>query len=521
MAAAENGALPGFKVGGIADVVQHLPEALTRIGCMATVVCPAYGLADALPGAQSSGELRVPFAGGIERVRLYRVPTAGAARQMLLDHPVFSTCGPGAVYCHDDADRPFATDATKFALFSAAVAEGLLAGAFARVDVVHLHDWHAALVLVLRRFAQRYATLRSTRMVFTIHNLGLQGVRPLAGDPSSLASWYPALQGDVTPLLDPRWADCVNPMAAAIRLADAVGTVSPTYANEILEPDDPHGTGRHGGEGLEADLRAANRRGALLGILNGCNYPPGEPAAKPGWPALLDTLRGEALRLAASSEVLESAHYVAGQRLAALKRKRPGTLLTTVGRVTRQKLGLLQAPTAHALSALDGVLDAVGDGGLYVILGSGDPEVERFLVSVSARRANLVFLRGYAEALAQDLYAEGDLFLMPSSYEPCGISQMIAMRAGQPCLVHAVGGLKDTVLDEVNGFTFTGDGVGATAEALVARLAQALEMRSRKPKRWSALEKAAREARFSWTDSALAYRDGLYTAGVAVSASTG
>lgn len=503
MAAAENDALPGLKVGGVADVVRDLPPALAALGVEVTVLCPAYGLLDTFAPLREHALLEVPFGTGRARVRLFEVDAAPAGVHLYLaEHPDFAACGRGAVYCDDGPGRPFATDASKFALFCAAVAEALLEQAFGPLDAVHLHDWHTALVLVLRRFAARYRALVRLRTVYTIHNLGLQGVRPLGGDPSSLEAWFPGLGADPALIGDPRWPECVNPMAAAIRLADAVGTVSPGYAREILTR----------GEGLEADLGAANARGALTGILNGCPYPGPDPRAAPEWPALCARMRAHNLAAAGRSALVDSACYVAGERLAARSEPRPSPLLTTVGRVTAQKLGLLRAPVPGAASALDAVLDAIGEGGLYVVLGSGDPELEQFLVATSARRANLVYLRGYAPAIADGLYARGELFLMPSSYEPCGISQMLAMRAGQPCLVHAVGGLADTVRDGETGFSFAGPDAPAQAAALVARLREALSLREREPARWEAIAAAARAARFTWSESARGYRDRLYAA---------
>jgi hypothetical protein len=152
----------------------------------------------------------------------------------------------------------------------------------------------------------------------------------------------------------------------------------------------------------------------------------------------------------------------------------------------------------------------VGPGGVYLLLGSGDPAYERFLTTVSARYDNFVFLRGYSDELSQALYGAGDLFLMPSSFEPCGISQMLAMRAGQPCLVHHVGGLKDTVRDGVNGFAFTGANLEEQVERLKAACGAALAVRRNEPKRWAAIRDAAANARFSWQDSIDQYLDCLY-----------
>ncbi len=513
MVAAENDALPGLKVGGIGDVLRDLPPALAASGCRVSVVTPAYGLLDSLPGTTRVQALHVPFAGAAEAVGLHRaVPPDGAAdvAHYVLDHPLFSVCGRGQVYCNDGPDRPFATDAGKFALFGAAVAEAFTAGAFGDVDVVHLHDWHAAMVLVLAHGHPRYARLRATHTVFTIHNLALQGVRPLAGDPSSLRTWFPGLRVDPQAVTDRRWPDTVNPMAAGIRLADAVSTVSPTYAREILQSNAVERAGFHGGEGLEADLRRVHQDGRLAGVLNGCTYPAPPVPEEARWTTMLAAMSDEVLRFAGEDLTVRSAHFVASERLAALPAERPAMLVTSVGRITAQKVGLLRAPLRDGRPALDGVLDALGDDGLLVALGTGDAELERFLTGVMGRRKGFVFLRGYSHRLPAALYAGGDLFLMPSSYEPCGISQMLAMRAGQPCLVHRVGGLADTVRDGVDGFAFGGATVGEQAESMVAAFERALTLRRTDADGWERIRRAAAGARFSWADSAAAYRERLY-----------
>ncbi|NIR30056.1 MAG: glycogen synthase [Gammaproteobacteria bacterium] len=512
MVAAENDALPGGKVGGIGDVVRDAPPALAARGCEVTVLTPAYGAFAALPDARLMGSVAVGFRGSRELLRFYEVRgrTAHArVRHVVVDHPLFAACGAGRIYCDDPPDTPFATDANKFALFGAAAAQALARGVIVRPDVVHLHDWHAALVLALRRFHSDYAGLRDLRTVFTIHNLALQGIRPFRGYASSLERWFPDLVYDPSVLADPRWPHCVNPMAVGIRLADAVHTVSPTYAREILEPSAVQTRGYYGGEGLEADLRDAHSAGRLFGILNGCEYPEASPTAL-SWPDLVALLRRQVVRWAGSEAVLRSAHFVADQRLSEWSHKAPGVVLTSVGRITEQKVRLLREPDANGRPALEGVLEALGDDGVYLFLGTGAAEYEQFFTSVSAGASGFVFLRGYSDVVARALYAAGDLFLMPSSFEPCGISQMLAMRAGQPCLVHDVGGLRDTVQDGVDGFAFDGEGLADQAEGLVARLRTALELRRTGAGRWRAIRQAAANARFSWDDTVAAYIQKLY-----------
>lgn len=232
-AAAENGALPGGKVGGVGDVIRDLPVALARLGWRATVITPAYGALHRLPGATLFDTVEVPFAGEHHRVEIFEVPGGNApVRNLVFEHALFSPSGPGMVYTSDEPGRPFASDANKFAFFGAALAEWLASGKD-RVDVLHLHDWHTGFYLVLREFEPRFAALRALRTVFTIHNLAYQGTRPLAGDDSSLESWYPGLRVDIARIRDPHIPGCLNPMAAAIRLSDRIATVSSTYALEI------------------------------------------------------------------------------------------------------------------------------------------------------------------------------------------------------------------------------------------------------------------------------------------------
>jgi len=473
------------------------------------VLTPAYGIFAYLPGAQQRGQVDVDFAGKTHIVGLHEVPGPNkAVVHYVLDSELFAPHGPGLIYTDDHGGGPFATDANKFAFFCAAAATALREGVLGVPDVVHLHDWQAALYLVLRRFAPSFAALRKIRTVFTIHNLAMQGVRPLAGNGSSFATWFPNLKFGAEAIIDPRWPDCINPMAIGIRLADAVNTVSPTYAQEILVPSDS-ARGYSGGEGLDADLRAAQTEKRLVGILNGCNYPPRQPR-KPGWDRILTTMRVEATRWIARERHLPAAHYLADKRLAKLSARRPRALLTSIGRVTAQKAELYRAPTTAGVSALEAILATIGSDSLFVLVGSGDPDYERFFTEIAGTYDNFLFLNGYSDGLAGLLYAGGDLFLMPSSFEPCGISQMLAMRAGQPCVVHGVGGLKDTVTDGITGFVFSGRTPAEQAEAFVARLAYALELRGTSPGRWQRLQQAAAAARFSWAISGATYEKALY-----------
>ena len=286
--------------------------------------------------------------------------------------------------------------------------------------------------------------------------------------------------------------------------------VSPSYAEEILSPSDIDERGFHGGEGLEADLRDAHEQGRLFGILNGCEYPRTKKSGAGGWKALLGKMHQQVPLWTGASKTPDKTHTIALSRLNQLDNDRPGMILTSVGRITGQKIGLMIQPTSDGRPALDCILEELDGQGLLLMVGSGDAAIESFLTEVAARFDNFIFLRGYSEELADALYTLGDLFFMPSSYEPCGISQMLALRAGQPCLVHGVGGLRDTVQDSVTGFLFNGDYPTDQADNLVSTLRRALSLFRQNPATWQALRKAAAAKRSDWADSVDRYLEHLY-----------
>lgn len=499
--------MQGGKVGGVGDVVRELPAALVNVGWQATVLTPAYGMLHELPKAKSLGSINIEFRGVITAVEIFDIPgSEQQVRNIVFEHPNFSPLGPGQIYCSDATDRPFAADANKFAFFCAAAAawiNQLLVGP----DVVHCHDWHAATYTVLRAYRPDYQRLRDIRTVFTIHNLAYQGTRPVGGDESALESWFPGLPFEHSAISDPLHADCFNPMAAAIRLADKISTVSPTYAEEICEPSNA-AIGFVGGEGLENDLTDARTDGRLVGILNGCNYER-SIGRRPGWQRILD-LAAEQVVAWADAAPSNRIHAVALQGLKSLPRRRPVHLLSSVGRLVGQKASLLFEQLPNGRTTLDTILDDLGSKGVLIVLGSGEKSYERRMLEVAERTNNLLFLCGYSETLAQPLYRAGDLFLMPSSFEPCGISQMLAMRAMQPCVVHGVGGLRDTVIDKHSGFVFAGDTPQQQAINFVATVKRALTIKTDRNQDWQKICIRAAAARFSWTESARNTIEHLY-----------
>ncbi len=512
MIAAENGALPGGKAGGIGDVVRDIPKALAKRNCTVSVVTPAYGSLNQLADSKLIHSFSLNFAGKSQTLRLYRLNQKGPrdrVRHYVIDHPLFSYCGKGKIYCDDPPGRPFSTDANKFALFCQAVGEAIVRKHFGKLHVLHLHDWHAAFLLVLRAYSPRFRSLKKIHCAFTIHNLALQGVRPFKDDESSLEDWFPELKYKPETLADPEWSHCINPMATAIRLADTVHAVSPNYAREILKPSDIE-QGRYGGERLENELIRANREERLFGILNGCDYAASSEAEIRDWAELLELMQTLNWRWCSKKSTLGSAHFLAYHSLNQLSKNRPKTIITSVGRITSQKIELMRQPTSSGQPALHAALDLVGSDSLILVLGSGDPIYEQFLCETMVSYANFVFLNGFSEVLAEAFYQQGDLFFMPSSFEPCGISQMLAMRDGQPCLVHDVGGLSDTVIHNQTGFVFSGKNPTKQVDSMLLNLKQALKLQRSQSTEWLSIQAAAAAARFEWGDSIDAYLIELY-----------
>lgn len=510
MVAAENDALPGAKVGGVGDVIRDLPLALAKNGVVADVVQPSYGFLVRLGNLQTLPSVDITFGNERFTVQFFKLEGAeGEGDNYIVHHPKLFPKGE-SVYCNDEDSRPFATDASKFAFFNLALAQALLEGVVPRPEVIHCHDWHTAYLIILMKFAEEYRGLAHLRTVFTIHNIAMQGIRPFVGDESSLHEWYPNLRYSIDKLADPRYRDCVNPMRAAILLADKVHTVSPSYALEILQPSDVD-KGIYGGDGLENDLRARKDQGDLIGILNGSEYPKLPPKKNTTRAKVSLLMEDSVLAWAAKSASLQTAHWLAEKRIEFWKKKKSlGFTVTSVGRLTEQKVRLLQAPLADGRCALQGVLDVLGENGTLIILGSGDPALELFVTQVSAKNSNLIFLNGYSDELSKQLYPLGDLFLMPSSFEPCGISQLLAMRSGQPCLVNGVGGLKDTVKHTETGFVFNGADTREQAQAMVNLFSEALAMFGGDTKQWKAIATAAAKERFTWEKSSQRYIDELY-----------
>ena len=506
MVAAENDLIEGGKVGGVADVIAGISPALAGLGATVEMILPSYGVLHTREGFKKKCTIEFEYSSQTNQVDVYQqIDPARSLTTWIVDHPLFALCGAGNIYCNDPPDRPFASDATKFSFFCNAVAELLKRNFIEVVTHIHLHDWHTAFLLFLKNFDERYqTTLVQYKFIYSIHNLAYQGIRPLANEPSSLSTWWPEITDYDHWVKDPRWHDCINPMRVGIMMSDRLHTVSPTYAQEIRQPSDAE-TGFYGGEGMEWDINQAAEQGRLVGILNGCDYATeSTPCADRAvvFTKAIDYLKSKPTQKSVDELVLN--------RLQECVKSPPELICTSVGRISSQKIGLLVQQLDENKLVLDELLNQLADQGVLICLGSGDAELEMQLTDVAIEHTNFIFINGFAKGLSEWLYACGELFLMPSQFEPCGISQMLAMREGQPCLVHSVGGLKDTIIDDQNGFVFAGDSPAQQAQNLIIRFTDALKLKQTEPDKWKAICQSASQARFTWQESARQYLSELY-----------
>jgi starch synthase len=502
--AAENDALPNCKAGGMGDVVRDVPRQISENGDIVHVVVPSYSRLHqngTLLGAVHFNLNGMPYT-----AELYKaVPKKGFKNihHYLIHHPEITAGEIGKIY-HNDPEKPFFTDSNKFAIFCSAVAAAIQQGAFGKLDIVHLHDWHTSLVLFLRAFQPRYTALTKLRFVYSIHNLAIQGIRPFEGHESSVNKWFPELAYDKKFLMDYRYQDCINLMATGIRLADSVHTVSPSYKKDILLPSHPPEF--IGGETLEKDLLEADKAGRLFGILNGSNYKNIRVAErdlifKNALKAIFRWLQEEAKKYKADF----LAHT--GEKLLPYLTERPAFICASVARLTEQKFFFFK----HSPWALLTILKKLEKvNGIYMVLGTGAPEYEDLFRKISKEHHNFIFINGQSEDVIDSIYLETDLYFMPSQFEPCGISQMLAMRNGNPCLVHHTGGLKDTVSHMKTGFSFDGDTYEKKIKNMLKCFDQALEVYQHQPKLWKEIQGNAKSMRFTWKKSVDEYYKKLY-----------
>ncbi len=477
---------PLLKTGGLADVLGALPAALRHAGADARVLLPAFpSLAAALVDVREVAQLALPWGGAAAHLLAGRF-AASALKSVpvyLLRHDALY--GRDGNPYSDASGAAYADNHRRFALLGLAatrLAEGLDPDWLPQV--VHGHDWHAGLAPAYLSFSRAAGASRAAS-VYTVHNLAYQGQFPSSvfGELGLPAAAY-TLHGV-------EFHGQVSFMKAALHYADRITTVSPTYAHEIQQAEL--------GCGFDGLLR--ERSAVLSGILNGVDEAVWSPAD--------DT----AIARPYSAERIagKAACKAALQRECGLDVQTAAPLFTVVSRLTEQKgLNLV----AEALPAI------VERGGQLVVLGSGDAALEAaFARAANAHSRQVALRQGYDEALSHRIFAGSDVTLVPSRFEPCGLTQLYALKYGSLPLVRRTGGLADTVVDctledladeRATGFAFERFDAADLSRAL--RRAFALWARSRD---WRTVRGRAMAQRFGWDTAAaryLALYRGLVTA---------
>jgi len=469
---------PLLKTGGLADIAGALPQALAGLGCNVRALLPGFpAIGQALQASRVVGEFRTPW-GEAVAVRLGQldgVPGgAGPLSAYVLDAPgLFDR--PGNPY-EDAGRRPYADNHRRFAALGWAAAHLAygLDGDWAP-QLVHCHDWHAALApACLKLWPGPEAA--SVPSLFTVHNLAYQGVF----DASVFGELgLPAAAFAVDGL---EFHGQVSFMKAGLYYANQLSTVSPSYAREIQTPEQ--------GCGLDGLLRA--RRDRLTGILNAVD----EAVWNPATDALIshryrpERLAGKALCKAAL------------QGHSGLAQQADAPLFAMVSRITEQK-GLPMV--------LAGVDEIVASGGQLLVLGSGDADLEQALHQQSQRHPGRVAVHlGYDEALAHRIFAGSDVTLVPSLFEPCGLTQMYGLKYGSLPLVREVGGLADTVTDAdlatLEDQTATGFVFGPFTDAAYQHALRRAFALYRKPAAWARVRQTGMRQPLGWAPAAQAYR---------------
>ena len=462
---------PFVKTGGLGDVAGSLPAALVRAGAEVIVMVPKYATIKDEYKAQMEhfSDFYVSLGWRNEYCGLEKLEHDGVTYMFIDNERYFARDYPYGFF--DDGER--------FAFFSKAITESLqhLPAGF-ECDILHCNDWQTALAPVfLREFYQGLPLYDRVKTVFSIHNVAFQGqfsdtvMEDILG-----VAHIPAAASQL------RCDACsINYMLGALRYADAITTVSPTYANEIQTPEF--------GEGLDGVLR--ERSYALQGILNGIDVAGFDPATDKRIAAnyTVEDRSGKAVCKAKLQEEL------------GLEVRDDRPLMVMVTRLTRQK----------GMDLVMYALDRILSGGVQVaVLGTGDRDYEDGLRYFQDKYPGTMAARiEFDPALSQRMYAAADMFLMPSKFEPCGLSQIIAMRYGTLPIVRETGGLKDTVIP-YNEFTGEGTGFSFTnfnGDEMGDAVFRAARLFWDNREAWNQLVTQAMSQDFSWTRSADKYLD--------------
>jgi starch synthase len=452
---------PLAKVGGLADVIGSLPKALRQQGVDARVLMPHYKMADAALETPAK-ELLKPFP---VQMNEHWVQIA-TYHEAIVDGVPVGLIGTDRWFTESLTSDTLYQPGGDQHLFFCAAALKVLELLSWNPDVIHCHDWHTGFLPVLMREKQPNLW-EQTGAVFTIHNFAYQGLfGPDVLDKLELpGSLYNAHQLET-------WGQ-VNFLKAGCVYADAVNTVSKTYAQEIQTPEY--------GCSLEGLMRHLATHGRLTGIVNGIDTEEFNPETDPHIPANF------------------SAADMAGKKVCKTKlqeelglAKLNGPLCGVVSRLSSQKGLDFLAACAPAMLEM---------GAQIVVQGLGDPVMaEQFKLLEAQYPKRFRLVNEFNPSMAQRIYAGCDVFLMPSRFEPCGLGQMIAMRYGTVPLVRATGGLKDTVIDGQTGFTFKNE-----TEVEFLSAFQRAEAAFKDKKSWRNLRANAMSQDFSWDRSAKEY----------------
>lgn len=459
---------PLIKTGGLADVVGALPIALEKHGVKITTLIPAYPSVVAKTG---EGKLLHKFKGLLfSDASLYKVKYQGLDIILLKSTELFDRAGGPYI---DENGKDWHDNWKRFAVLSKAAAE-LASGAVKGVkfDLVHCHDWQAALTPVYMKFGNEQA--QSTPSIITIHNLAFQG----------------RYEAELFKYLDlPQEAyamDCleyyndISYLKGAIKKADIITTVSPTYAQEILTPEF--------GMGLEGALHT--RTNDIHGILNGIDNEIWNPETDPNLSA----------NFSFKSLSPRSKNRKALEQIFGLKHSK-APLFCVVSRLTWQK----------GIDVLVGAFDdIIKSGGRIIILGAGEAELENQILNAARHHKGKIGVKiGYDEELSHLMQGGSDAIIIPSRFEPCGLTQLYGLCYGCVPIVARTGGLADTIIDAneaaLNNIVATGFQFNKVSHFdLVQAIRRAIECFSDKPA-WNKLQKNAMLADFSWEKSAKKY----------------
>jgi starch synthase len=470
---------PFSKVGGVGDVAGELPPALQRLGVDVEIVTPFYDSVKAT-GLKFESRFELRFQGRYETVEIFRGDLRGVPVNFVKNATWFG--GEYGKPYIDSQGVPFADDAQRFSFFSEAILPLIDQK---RPHAVHAHDWPLGYLFGLMAMRKM-----SPKRVLTVHNLGYQGNI----DKTAIRTWAMARILDdvrVGPLFeDPRreW-NSVNALRLGLELAHQLNTVSPTYMKEITQSEDPQRF-FEGGKGLEAITGRLAQEGRLVGILNGFEY-----AAPPSAAGFAATLQQKAqMKATLARDFAEPGRF----------------LLGFVGRAVQQKFQLLREEL-DGKSVLEHILDLPGVN--LAVLGTGMAEYETFLKSLQDR-PNASITIAFDRDKARQISLGSDLFLMPSMFEPCGITQMESLSCATPPLVRWTGGLVDTVRPHTaadgTGFGFDGRNRTEILRNLVHTVQDALALYRDNRPRFIELQRRGYFTRFLWSDSAERYIRELY-----------